>query len=235
MISQTSPLEAYEPRASSRSINGVRVSTWIAPVSGAARGGDWCEAFAVGEDRVAISIGDVCGHGDHKYATMAVMRQAIRDAALRGLDPAETLAAANEFLRWYDPDEYATAIFGFLTQPHGHLAFANTGHPAPLLAGSGGASYLEYPVADLPLGVEARLLPELHHVKVPAASLLVFYTDGVTEYDRRPLTGAAQLHDASLFAYELPALQAARVIEKRMRIGRGLRDDAAILAAWTSP
>jgi serine phosphatase RsbU (regulator of sigma subunit) len=235
MISPNPSLEAFEPRASSRSINGVRVSTWAAPVSGAARGGDWCEAFAVGDDLIAVSIGDVCGHGDAKYATMAVMRQAIRDAAARGLDPAQTLAAANDFLRWYDPHEYATAAFGLLNSRSGQLVFANAGHPAPLLAGSGGAAYLEFPTADLPLGVEARFLPELRQVRLPAATLLVFYTDGVTEHERRPLLGASQLHDATLFAYELPTLQAAAVIEKRMRLGRVLRDDAAILAAWTSP
>jgi serine phosphatase RsbU (regulator of sigma subunit) len=94
---------------------------------------------------------------------------------------------------------------------------------------------LDYPIADLPLGVESAYVPELHGAAVGAATLLVFYTDGITEHVRKPLEGEAQLSAAALFAYELPTLQAAAMIEKRMRLRRPLRDDAAIMAAWTSP
>jgi serine phosphatase RsbU (regulator of sigma subunit) len=205
------------------------------PVSGATRGGDWCEAFAVSDDVIAFSVGDVSGHGDHKHAAMVAIRRVIREAVLRGLDPVTTIEAANEFVQRYDPNEIATAIVALLSRRRRLLSFANAGHPAPLMAGSSGASYLAYPIADLPLGVESAYVPELHGVAVPAASLLVFYTDGITEHERMPLQGEAQLADAVAFAYELPTLQAAAVIEQRMHLRRPLRDDAAIMAAWTSP
>lgn len=235
MISHIEPREPNEMAPESWTVNGVRVTTRVMPVSGATRGGDWCEAFAVSDDVTAFSIGDVSGHGDHKHATMVAIRRTIREAVQRGLDPVTTIEAANVFVQRYDPNEIATAIVGLLNQRLRLLTFANAGHPAPLLAGSGGAAYLEYPSADLPLGVESPYVPELHGVAVPAATLLVFYTDGITEHERKPLEGEAQLSDAALFAYELPTLQAAAVIEKRMHLHRPLRDDAAIMAAWTSP
>jgi serine phosphatase RsbU (regulator of sigma subunit) len=234
VFSPSQPLESFEPTASNRIINGARVSTWVMPVSGATRGSDWCEAFALSEDLTVLSIGDVCGHGDRKYATMAAIRQAIRDAAHEGLGPARILCAANAFLMRYDPQEYATATVAVLSRRLGCIALANAGHPPPLLARAGRASYLEYPVADLPLGVEDVLMPVQRSIQIPPESLIVLYTDGVTEHERQPLLGAVQLYDATLAAYASAAEPTAVLIEARMLFAPTLRDDAAILAAWTA-
>lgn len=82
------------------------------PAGLAHEGGDWCEAFVISDDVIALSIGDVCGHGLEKYSAMVALRQAIRDAARLGLDPAQALAEANRFLRHYDPQENATGLLG---------------------------------------------------------------------------------------------------------------------------
>lgn len=222
-----------EPASMSWMVRGVRLSTRIMPAGRAARGGDWCEAFAVSEDIMALSIGDVCGHGDDKYAAMAATRLAIREAACRGLDPAQTLAEAHLFLRAFDPDEYATALFGLLNLRTQALVFANAGHPAPLMATPGEATYLEYAASDLPLGIEDPFMPALHEITIPASSLLVLYTDGVTEHERRPLHGAAELRNAAIFAANFSMLPTAAVIEKQMFLTGSNHDDAAILTVWT--
>src|ERR1700733_8503206 len=90
--------EFSEPATTSAAFQGVRVSTRIMPAARAAQGGDWCEAFTISRDVVALSIGDVCGHGAEKYAAMRALRKAIRDAAWLGLDPAQILTVANGFL-----------------------------------------------------------------------------------------------------------------------------------------
>jgi len=76
--------------------------------------------------------------------------------------------------------------------------------------GAGGAHFLDFADHDLPLGIEGALAPMLRRVDVPESSLLVFYTDGVTEHDRKPLTGAAALHDAAIFAYNFASLPRAQ-------------------------
>ena len=64
---------------------------------------------------------------------------------------------------------------------------------------------------------------------------LALYTDGVTEHDRKPLTGAAELHDAAIFAFNFASLPSAGVIERQMGLTAANYDDAAILTAWTPP
>jgi serine phosphatase RsbU (regulator of sigma subunit) len=225
--------ENSEPSTTSSTFNGVRLSTRIMPAARAARGGDWCETFVVSGDVIALSIGDVCGHGLEKFAAMVAMRRAIRDAACQGLNPAHTLSEANRFLRRYDPEENATALFALLNTRQRSLVFANAGHPPPLMAGPCGSLLLEYPEGDLPLGIEAELLPALHVLGVPAGTLFVLYTDGVSERERNPLQGEAQLHDAARFAYKDSTLLTAAVIEKRMFLTGFNSDDAAILTALT--
>jgi len=72
---------------------------------------------------------------------------------LRGLDPAQTLVEAHRFLRAFDPDEDATALFGLLNLRSRTLVFANAGHPPPLMATPRETIFLEYVDTDLPLGV----------------------------------------------------------------------------------
>src|SRR5665213_1418166 len=127
MIEPIEILEILEPGSTSSIFRGVRLSTRIMPAALAARGGDWCESFAVSEDVVALSIGDVCGHGAEKFAAMGQVRQTIRDAVGRGLDPPQTLAVANRFLRRYDPEENATAILALFNVRQGSIVFANAG------------------------------------------------------------------------------------------------------------
>jgi serine phosphatase RsbU (regulator of sigma subunit) len=233
MIEPVSPTHVPEPASMSWAVQGIRLSTRIMPAARALRGGDWCEAFAVSEDVMALSIGDVCGHGDGKYPAMAATRKAIREAACRGLDPAQTLTEANRFLCAFDPGEYATALFGLLHMRSNTLVFANAGHPPPLMATPRDTVYLEYPFADLPLGIDDSLVPALHTVTVPASTLLVFYTDGVTEHGRKALQGAAELREATIFATKFSMLPTAAVIEKQMFLAGSNGDDAAILTAWT--
>jgi serine phosphatase RsbU (regulator of sigma subunit) len=224
-----------EPASISWTIHGVQLSTRIMAAEHSPRGGDWCEAFAVSDDVMALSIGDVCGHGEEKFAAMVATRQAIRDAACRGLDPVNILIAGHRFLRGFDPEEYATALVGLLNLRNRTLAFANAGHPPPLMASPRQTIFLEYPESDLPLGIEDPYLPALREVSVPAATLLVFYTDGVTERERKPLQGAAQLREAAIFASKFSILPTAGVIEKQMFLTGSNHDDAAILTAWTPP
>lgn len=233
MIEPDGFVDFSEPAMTSWSFHGVRLSSVSNPARRALQGGDWCESFAVSDDVIALSIGDVCGHGIEKHGAMLAVRGAIRDAARRGCNPAHTLAEANLFLLAFDPGEYATAIFGLLNVRRRTLVFANAGHPPPLMAGAGAATFLECSEPDLPLGLQAELWPELHHVGVPPAAMLVFYTDGVSEHERTALHGATQLTDAAIFAFRYPDLATAGVIERQMFLTGSNGDDVAILAAWT--
>jgi serine phosphatase RsbU (regulator of sigma subunit) len=223
--------DPLEPTSTSAAINGVRISSRIIPAGGALRGGDWCEAFAVSEDVVALSIGDVCGHGIEKFAAMFAIRGAIRDAALDGLDPAQTLAQVNQLLYRRDPGEIATAILALLDTRQRSMIYANAGHPPPLVAGPHGTLLLEYPEPDLPLGIVPDFMPAIHALSLPAATLLVFYTDGVSESERDSVQGTSRLLAAATFARDFPDLPTAETIEALTLSTASHFDDAAILTA----
>lgn len=227
-------------RSSSFSVfNGIALSTSVTPVGTSLRGGDWCEVFVVSDDVIALSIGDVCGHGPTRYAAMIAFRAAIADAATRGLDPAQTLAEANRFVCDYDPELHATALLALLDTRREMMTFANAGHPPALMVDPDGGRFLNAALADLPLGIETFLLPTLHEAPLSARTLLVLYTDGITEFDRRPLEGEAQLHASALAAFARATTPAAYPTAREIgdlifERGTG-RDDAAILTAWFPP
>ncbi len=212
--------------------NGLEISSRIIPAAGAPRGGDWCDVFAVDDDVLALSIGDVCGHGVEKFDAMVAMRQAIRDAVLRKLDPAQTLSQVNMFLNEFDPGEIITAIVGLIDTRRRSIVYANAGHPPPIVAGPSGASFVASAEPDVPLGIEPHFTPAIHELSLPASTLIVFYTDGVTGSTRDSLQGDAQLCAAAKFARDFPELPTAATIEA-MTIAAGNFDDVAILTVRT--
>jgi len=223
----------YEVASSGSFFNGFWLNTCSLPAHQGARGGDWCQTFAVSPTLLALSIGDVCGHGAEQFAAMALVRQVIRNAALDGLDPAMTLAAANRVVCGLNPWLYATALFALLDTDSRTITYANAGHPPPLMVGRNGARFLTGSKPDLPLGIDAGLVPSLHLAATPQHSLLVLYTDGVTERLRRPLAGEAELRSAATTAYAHSHKAAASVIGDLMNLTGSNHDDASILTAWT--
>lgn len=212
--------------------NGVCVSTRVVPARHESRGGDWCDVFVVSDDRLALSVGDVCGHGEGAYASMVRIRQVIRDGASSGYEPPQILSEANRFVRALDDGLTSTAIVAFLDTRCHFISYASAGHPPLLVVTSSGARYVGSPVADLPLGIEDELVPLAHVVSTPANTLVVLYTDGVTEHERLPLKGEEQLRAAASSAYWNPLSPTALAIEERMFARGTNRDDAAILTAW---
>jgi hypothetical protein len=229
-LATVDPLESFTTTAR---FNGVQMGSRIVPVPGAVHGGDWCDAFPVNGDVIALSIGDVCGHGVEKFESMVAVRQSIRSAALKGLDPAQTLAEANRFLWGSAPGEIATAIFALLDTRRRSLVYANAGHPPPLVAGPFGALFLEYPATDLPLGIDREFMATTHEVSLSAGTLLVLYTDGVSESRRDSVQGSRRLCAAARFARDSAELPTATTIaEMTIPIGSNF-DDAAILTVRT--
>jgi Stage II sporulation protein E (SpoIIE) len=99
------------------------------------------------------------------------------------------------------------------------------------MVGPLGEGFLESGEADPLLGVDAATVPAVRVVKVPAETLLVFYTDGVIYHHRDVDLGLKQLVNAAIFAHHYAALSAAPVIERQMFLTGPNHDDAAILTA----
>jgi serine phosphatase RsbU (regulator of sigma subunit) len=232
LIAELHPRKTADLLTTTWVFHGVRLSTRITPADHADQGGDWCETFALSDSVVALSIGDVSGHGIDAAPARLLASHAIRLAAFAGLDPSETLAAANLALCELDPEIYATGFFALLDTWRGVVSFANAGHPAPLMIGPAGSWFLSYAKADLALGIKSDRRAAVRAARMPAQTLLVLYTDGVTEHDRQALRGEGQLRDAARVAYDFSASSTASTISALMPLGAVGSDDASILTAW---
>ncbi len=159
-------------------------------------GGDWYDAFRLPDGRIVVSVGDVSGSGLEAAVTMAAVRQAIRGAAQVFPEPAAVLDAADRALRSEQPERIVTAVLGILDPLTRTFTYASAGHPPPLLRHPDG-SVTELAATDLPLGLRnERAKGENATLDLADGTLLVLYTDGLTESTRDLLEGERRLHEA---------------------------------------
>ncbi|MEO8293717.1 MAG: GAF domain-containing protein [Actinomycetota bacterium] len=147
-------------------------------------GGDFYDLFRTGENEWFLLVGDVCGKGAGAAAVTAVVRQSIRACALKGDGPAEALRSVNELLR-LDDETFTTACVAELrSDGQGvHLLLSAAGHPLPLLADAAGHVQAVGKPGTL-LGAFDDVAFTEHRVDVPPGSVLLMYTDGVSEHRR---------------------------------------------------
>jgi len=208
------------------------ISAWMSPAGGAEAGGDWCEVVAVSEDIIALTVGDVAGHGSAVQHMMASVRDALVGAISVTHAPAGVLEIANATaVRFFEGSGViVTAIVAFLNHRTHTLTFANAGHPPPLMMTGDRAAYLSQRPADLPLGIYRHHRAADYVVALPLDAIVLFYTDGVTEHDRDPVRGEIELAEAARLTYDRPAGDVAEAVANHVLNGTRGDDDAAILA-----
>ena len=85
-------------------------------------------------------------------------------------------------LRSGDPqDLFVTLFCGIYKPDRRHLAFANAGHPPPVLLRSGRKAVFLSEGASLPLAVVAEFAAAESEVSLESGDILVLYTDGITD------------------------------------------------------
>ncbi len=166
-------------------VEGFDIAACYVPFTAAPEvGGDWWDVLALPDGRVALSVGDVAGHGVPAVAVMGQLRNALRSRLVAGLDPAAALGELSALLEWTSPDAHATAVAVVAAPVTGELVWASAGHPPPLVVSPcGSARYLEEPPAP-PLGITAghRLAGYRdHHMTLPPGAALHLYSDGLIE------------------------------------------------------
>ena len=206
-----------------------RISIWSLPAADAQAGGDWCAVVKISDELVALTVGDVSGHGKAVAAIMAAVQVRVVRAIQHMRDPAAVLSVANEFAFNFGEGIMVTAIVAFLNRRLHTLTFANAGHPPPLLLSSECHAFLEHSPADLPLGIYSHYNAANYVISLPLDGLIVLYTDGITEHNREPVRGEKELSAAARLVYDRPESDDAQGIAREIsRTGSG-RDDAAVM------
>ncbi|MDP9110688.1 MAG: SpoIIE family protein phosphatase [Candidatus Eremiobacteraeota bacterium] len=177
------------------SVDGLTFDAAYRPASDEADvGGDWYDAFEVGNGVVAISVGDVTGHGLEAAVAMSEIRRAIRSAAPSTASPSALLNYVDNVMASQNIG-MATAIVGLYDVATNVFRYASAGHPNPvLLSSSGRALYL--PAGGLLLGLGMNKASQDWTVTLTPEAWCFLYTDGLLEYGRDVVAGEKVLRES---------------------------------------
>ena len=174
-------------------VGELRVTAAYQPADGPAAGGDFYDAFALDDGRVAIILGDVSGHGRDALAHAVRMRYTLRAYVEAGLDPRGALKLAGSVLGAADDDLFTTVAIAIYDRHAASLTYATAGHPPPLtLGGSAGEPVT---ICTSPaLGWSAPTGRRQTTIPFSRGMTACFFSDGLTEaHTDEGLLGRARL------------------------------------------
>jgi serine phosphatase RsbU (regulator of sigma subunit) len=113
-----------------RDIPGLSIHGELHPAEGVLAG-DWWDVVALPNDRAALLLVDVSGHGALAGLTALRLKTVMTVALRNGADPAGVLERAATELTDHDDGSFATAVVVLVDPSAGELSWANGGHPGP--------------------------------------------------------------------------------------------------------
>lgn len=202
-------------------------------------GGDWYKVQPVAkwlggdfrkDDVLAISLGDVAGHGLQAAVVMSKVVQTLQAAILAEHEPpSAVLSKANQMLNVKADNPMVTALFGYLNVRAASFEYAAAGQMPPLwVSREGHAEYL--PTSGIPLCCESQLVTSDQFTEMPPGSSIVLFSDGLVEREHHNIVRALE-ELRVIAAEELPKFNPhpAEAIYRRMWRGREQLDDIAVL------
>ncbi|MFE0326369.1 PP2C family protein-serine/threonine phosphatase [Streptomyces sp. NPDC003753] len=193
--------------------------------------GDWYDLVDLPDDRFAVAVGDVVGHGLEAAAVMGMLRSAL-SAATRALErPAQALEVLGLYARSVEGALNTTAVKVMVEPRSQLLIYSSAGHPPPVLVHQDGSCEMLDRATDPPLGAR------LQHVPRPQAGqtyfpgdTLILYTDGLIERrDQSIEAGLNRLKDVLCRQCSLSPERLADALLARLGVAGGARDDIALV------
>jgi sigma-B regulation protein RsbU (phosphoserine phosphatase) len=144
-------------------------------------GGDYFDFIPIDEHRLAFCLGDVTGKGLPASLLMANLQATLRGQTLTTGSPKTCLERSNQLLyQSTSPEKFATLFYAILDLRNHQIHYSNAGHDNPYLY-SGHAATRRLKIGGIPLGMLPDFSFEQESVPLEDDSLLVVYSDGVTE------------------------------------------------------
>jgi phosphoserine phosphatase RsbU/P len=139
------------------------------------------------DQRWALLIGDVSGHGPAAAVVMAMFHAILHSYPLNPHGPAEVLRHVNRHLFAKSiENSFVTAFLGFYEPRTRELVYARAGHNPPIVKEfphRGDATLLDA-VGEVPLGIIPDVKYSESSVTLHPGQTLILYTDGITEAKR---------------------------------------------------
>lgn len=144
-------------------------------------GGDFYDAFPLGEDAVLLVVADVMGKGVPAAIFATITRSLLRAMAVRSHHPARLLKRLNELLytELSSVGMFITAQLVFVDLKRRQLVAASAGHCPVVLFSPEGVRTLS--VSGTPLGILPHATYRQETATLGKPGGLLLYTDGLTE------------------------------------------------------
>ena len=207
---------------------GVSLDAHYAPARYEANvGGDWYDAMLLDDGTIAVSVGDVVGHGLSAATAMGQLRNAIRAYLLEDISPGQVLRRLNKFARTMGEGAFSTTVLVTLDPSRTIWRFANAGHPPPLVLEDASVRLLE--LRGPPVGALDDFDYEVVEETLRRPATVVLYTDGLIERrGARIEDGLARLCDLAAETLAADSTRAEALV-RRMLGDEGPADDVAVL------
>jgi serine phosphatase RsbU (regulator of sigma subunit) len=200
-------------------------------------GGDFYDVVQVGDDRLHVIVGDVCGHGVDEAALGVELRVAWRALVLAGVPEDQVLSSLEQVLmsERRAREVFATVASAVVDLPANRATVRVAGHPPPVVLSAGRAA---------PVAVRTGIVLGVRPTPTPATELefdghdwsLLMYTDGLIEgrtgagEERLDVDGLCKLLDEpDARGTPLPELPQWLVSRADRDNGGPLADDVAML------
>ncbi len=183
-------------------------------------GGDFYDAFDLGDGRAAVLVGDVEGKGVRAAGLTETVRSAVRALALVDASPGFILGKTNELLLRRGSGQFVTVALLVVEAATGEAVYASAGHPPALVLSATSCAELA-PGAGTPLGAFDAEFADTR-LRLRADDVVLLYTDGLTEMRRDgELVRRRARRRAGLPARRGVARRARRRVARRRRGVRG--------------
>lgn len=192
-------------------------------------GGDWYDALRLPDGRTMLTVGDLTGHGIPATSAMAMLLGALRGMSVAGIEPAAVMGHLNQLIECSAQPVLGSAVYCCFDPATGTLAWAQAGHPAPLLFRNGVGRPLPAPDGVL-LGAASGVAYEQDQVALLPGDVLMLHTDGLTRRSDRSAGPEALLELAPRFARARTAQDCVRTVVDAFGANERL-DDACVLVA----
>jgi hypothetical protein len=171
--------ERLLPKAHVAGIHGYDVAHVWRPQRSVS--GDYFDVIDLGEQKLAVCIGDVIGKGMPAALLMSNVQAAVKAVAAPDMSPAELCGRVNRVLAGnLAAGNFVTFFYSIIDARTGELTYTNAGHVPPVLVRADG-SIVRLEHGGALLGVFKHWMFQQESVLLQKGDRLLLFTDGISE------------------------------------------------------
>ena len=144
-------------------------------------GGDFFDYIQLDDNRFAVVVADVAGHGIASALLMAKFSAEVRFALLREKTASAAVRRINNAIIGLNLQRFITMILAVIEPASNKMTIVNAGHLDPIVLDNDGAKSISREVAGLPIGIYEDYEYKQMDYPIGEHSIVLLYTDGVNE------------------------------------------------------